>query len=243
MKRPILTSLAVAAALAVLSPHCANAQVAANLDNLPQGQSTPPPITHAPPPKTHHITTAPPISGSETAPKHPSQTHTSLPSVPAAPPPPVIVPPPFGDVPLHPPVAAAPVTAVPTATSSTAPLPTGTLRILFGANSADLNAKTISAITDLAAHLKDTPEKRVILTSYATLPGDDISMPRRIALARALAVRSILVSHGVATTRIYPRALGRPTPTDTAPADRLDILTEPHSTPDQNASESRTPTP
>ncbi|WP_068169196.1 OmpA family protein [Neokomagataea thailandica] len=247
MKRPILTSLAVTAALAVLSPHCANAQVAANLDNLPQGQSTPPPTAHAPHTPVHHVNAAA-ASGSQgahSAPpsQHTSQTRSALPSVPTAPPPPVILPPPFGDVPLHPPVAADPVIAVPKASSSAAPLSDGTLRVLFGTNSADLNADTIAAITNLAEHLKTAPDKRVILMSYATLPGDDISMPRRIALARALAVRSLLVSHGVATTRIYPRALGRPAQTDTAPADRLDILTEPHSTPDQNASESRTPTP
>nr|WP_294917949.1 OmpA family protein [uncultured Neokomagataea sp.] len=248
MKRPILTSLAVTAALAVLSPHCANAQVAANLDNLPQGQSTPPPTTNAPHHMAHHINAAP-ASGTQnghSAPapqQHTSQTHSALPGVPTAPPPPVILPPPFGEVPLHPPVAADPVIAVPKASSSAAPLSDGTLRVLFSTNSADLNADTIAAITNLAEHLKTAPDKRVILMSYATLPGDDISMPRRIALARALTVRSLLVSHGVATTRIYPRALGRPAPTDTAPADRLDILTEPHSTPDQNASESRTPTP
>ncbi|GBR50218.1 hypothetical protein AA106555_0129 [Neokomagataea thailandica NBRC 106555] len=115
--------------------------------------------------------------------------------------------------------------------------------MLFDNNSADLNAQTLSEVAAFADRQKNTPEKRILLLSYATLPGDDISMPRRIALARALAIRSILVSHGVASTRIYPRALGRPDQTDTAPADRLDILTEPHSTPDLKASETRTQTP
>ena len=37
---------------------------------------------------------------------------------------------------------------------------------------------------------------------------DDPSTPRRLSLARALAVRAVLISEGVASPRIYVRALG-----------------------------------
>ncbi|MCT6839082.1 MAG: hypothetical protein M3036_15670, partial [Bifidobacteriales bacterium] len=62
-------------------------------------------------------------------------------------------------------------------------------------------------------------------------------MPRRLALSRALAIRGLLVQNGIATTRIYPIAHGRPDATDTAPTERLDIL------PESNPPATDTPTP
>jgi len=124
---------------------------------------------------------------------------------------------------LHAPTPADPVKPVPDAKSSTSTLAGGGLRILFPSGEASLNEESIKVVQAFGAELKNHPEQRAVLLAYATLPGDDISMPRRIALARALSIRSLLIQAGVATTRIYPRALGRPEKTDTSPADRLDI--------------------
>lgn len=101
------------------------------------------------------------------------------------------------------------------------------MRVLFEPLKNDLNSDTLKTIQIFGNNLKNRIDHRVILLSYATVPGDDVSEPRRIALTRALTIRSVLVSTGLATTRIYPRALGRPAPNDPAPADRLDILIEP----------------
>lgn len=86
---------------------------------------------------------------------------------------------------------------------------------------------------------------RLLLRSYAAVPGDDISMPRRIALARDLAVRSLLIHGGIATTRIYPIAQGRPDAGDTAPVNRLDIIAEanPATVPAQGSPSEGTPAP
>ncbi|MFT8489831.1 MAG: hypothetical protein ABF672_04735, partial [Gluconobacter oxydans] len=162
---------------------------------------------------------------------------TTVPGVPPAPPPPVGLPPPFVPVQIHPPGPPAEVTAVADAASHTAPLPDGGMRVLFPSGSEALNADSLKALQDYGTELSHHPEQRVVLMAYAALPGDDVSMPRRIALARALAVRSIFIHAGVATTRLYPRALGRPDAGDTAPADRLDVVieTNPTDTPASSA--------
>lgn len=100
------------------------------------------------------------------------------------------------------------------------------LRVLFPQGSADMNAETIARVRKMGEALAETPNKRIMLRAYASLPGDGVSLPRRIALQRALAIRSLLIESGVATTRIYPIAFGRPASDDHAPGDRLDIVTE-----------------
>ncbi|TPW34916.1 OmpA family protein [Oecophyllibacter saccharovorans] len=156
---------------------------------------------------------------------------TTVPAIPAGPPKPVVIAPPFVPVPTHPPVPPEPVVANPQAGSRIVPLPqaNGTsadLRVLFAPNSAALNAQTIEALRKAGHDLAAMPERRIFLRAYAELPGQDVSMPRRLALQRALAVRSLLVSSGVATTRIYPVAYGRPSPQDHDPGDRLDLITQ-----------------
>ena len=44
--------------------------------------------------------------------------------------------------------------------------------------------------------------------AYAAGSAEDPSTPRRLSLARALAARAVLLHEGVASTRIYVRALG-----------------------------------
>ncbi|MBS1094247.1 OmpA family protein [Gluconobacter wancherniae] len=221
MNRPLLPLLSFSAVLACSLPCAAFAQVTSNLDNLPGGKPAPQPAHHAATHSSHTKTVATPTQAP--APASVAPKHETVPAVPAAPPPPVILPPPFVPVALHAPTPADPVKPVPDAKSSTSTLSGGGLRILFPSGEASLNEESIKAVQAFGAELKNHPEQRAVLLAYATLPGDDISMPRRIALARALSIRSLLIQAGVATTRIYPRALGRPEKTDTSPADRLDI--------------------
>ncbi|MCP1272069.1 hypothetical protein NKW43_00075 [Gluconobacter albidus] len=239
MHRPILSSLSLAAFLACLSLPAAQAQVTSNLDDLPQAKPAPSAKKPVPAPRTAHTPAAhdgtkpaaqkPAVASTPAPTATPARSapaHETVPGVPPAPPPPVVLPPPFVPVQLHPPVPPADVTAVADAASRTESLPDGGLRVLFPSGSEALNADSLKTLQAYGAELSHHPEERVVLIAHATLPGDDVSMPRRIALARALAVRSIFIHAGVATTRLYPRALGRPDAGDSAPADRLDVVIE-----------------
>ncbi len=242
MKRPILLpalfSAALPAALLVASP--AIAQVTTNEDALPKAAPAAKPATHA----TSHQNTrnqhtasktkaAPPPAKSEhtTAQSAASAPHQSAaqrvgtaPTVPSAPPPPVVIPPPPVKVPLHPPVPPTEVKPVADAKGSIQPRDNG-VRILFAPESADFNADMLQTLQDQASKLAKQPYLRITLLSYAEGKPDDVSTPRRIALARALNVRSVLIRAGVATTRIYPRAIGIP-PKDDNPPERLDLVAE-----------------
>ncbi|MEN3168272.1 hypothetical protein [Gluconobacter sp. OJB] len=239
MNRPILSSLSLAAFVACLSLSAAQAQVTSNLDDLPQASPAPAAKKPAAAQRTAHTSAAhgskkpAPQKSAATSTPAPTTTpvksapaHATVPGVPPAPPPPVVLPPPFVPVQLHPPVPPTDVTAVADAASHTESLPDGGMRVLFASGSEALNADSLKALQAYGTELSHHPEERVVLIAHATLPGDDVSMPRRIALARALAVRSIFIHAGVATTRLYPRALGRPDAGDSAPADRLDVLIE-----------------
>lgn len=239
MNRPILSSLSLAAFLACLSLPAAQAQVTSNLDDLPQGKPAPTAKKPAAALQTAHTSAAhsdtKPVSQKPAATSTPAPAatpvksapaHETVPGVPPAPPPPVVLPPPFVPVQLHPPAPPADVTAVADAASHTESLPDGGLRVLFASGSDALNADSLKTLQTYGTELSHHPEERVVLIAHATLPGDDVSMPRRIALARALTVRSIFIHAGVATTRLYPRALGRPDAGDSAPTDRLDIVIE-----------------
>ncbi|WP_408873101.1 hypothetical protein [Gluconobacter roseus] len=234
MYRPILFSLPLAAFLASLPLSAAQAQVTSNLDDLPQAKTAPsakkPVSTQHP---TKHTARKPVTQNSAAktpapaaAPAKTTPTHTTVPGVPPAPPPPVVLPPPFVPIQIHPPVPPVEVTPVADAASHTETLPDGGLRVVFPSESEALNADSIKTLQAYGTELSHHPEQRVLLIAHATLPGDDVSMPRRIALARALAVRSIFIHAGVATTRLYPQALGRPDKGDSAPADRLDVVIE-----------------
>ncbi len=65
-------------------------------------------------------------------------------------------------------------------------------------------------------------ERRIQINAYAAGTQETVSAARRLALSRALNVRSYLIEQGVRSTRIDVRAIGLPE--DTGPADRVDIL-------------------
>ncbi len=102
------------------------------------------------------------------------------------------------------------------------------LRVIFGSGSSDLNQTIVDALLSLARQMQAQATSDVTLYSYSSGPSDDPSTPRRLALSRALAVRAVLISDGVASTRIYPRvqpptAAGPASPA-ADPPDRVDAV-------------------
>ena len=104
----------------------------------------------------------------------------------------------------------------------------GGTQITFGPDSADLNDATMQALRDFADRLKADPGARALIDAYSHGTVDDPSTPRRMALARGLAARAVLIESGIPSTRIYVRAIGRPpesaAPSKTSPPhDRVDL--------------------
>ena len=208
------------AVLLFLIPGVAMAQATANpsaLDSLKPNQPAPrhasrPPVTPSRPSAPNPAT-------------RPAPARQSLPTVPTTPPPIASLPPPT-PVPVRPttppiiPIAA-------DAPGSTSPLPSG-LRVTFGADRSDLSPATVEALRQYAATLGGSESTTVTLMAYAAGVAEDPSTPRRLSLARALAARAVLLDAGVASTRIYPRAMGpAPEASTDAPPDRVDLTRYP----------------
>ncbi|MBI1260968.1 MAG: OmpA family protein [Rhizobiales bacterium] len=106
---------------------------------------------------------------------------------------------------------------------NTLPAPEPALtHILFTAGSADLSAAALTALdsfTNQYGNRSGIFEVRAY--GGATENGTD-TKPRRIALKRALAIRSHLAAHGISTQRLILRAFGAPS--DTGDTNRADIL-------------------
>jgi hypothetical protein len=108
----------------------------------------------------------------------------------------------------------------------------GGLRIGFGPGRADLNPSTEATIRALVRGgpgIPPAPENASFtITSFAAGTPEDPSTARRLSLSRATGVRSVLIAQGVASVRIYVRALG-PASQGFAdgPPDRADIVVGP----------------
>lgn len=141
-----------------------------------------------------------------------------MPPVPTAPPPVVVIPPPVV-VPTRPEGPPPPVPVANDAPGTAAPIADG-LRVTFGPDNANLNPGTAAALKTLAekARSNDTP---ISVLAYAPGNADDPSAPRRLSLARGLAARAVLLNSGIASTRIYVRALGANM--QGGPANRVDV--------------------
>jgi outer membrane protein OmpA-like peptidoglycan-associated protein len=102
------------------------------------------------------------------------------------------------------------------------PLPHGAYRVLFRAGTQDLPNGVAPTLAELGKRLAERAvgTGRVTVEGQASGPTNDPSVARRIALARAQAVRAALVAGGIEETRVDVRALGR-TP---AALDCADIL-------------------
>lgn len=110
-----------------------------------------------------------------------------------------------------------------TASSTVAASATDSLRIVFPGDKSDLSADAITALEQFA---KSAPANDAItfnVAAYAAGNPEDPSTPRRLALARALAIRTALMADGIASARIYVRAHGVPAQTTDGPADRVDV--------------------
>jgi outer membrane protein OmpA-like peptidoglycan-associated protein len=95
------------------------------------------------------------------------------------------------------------------------------MRLTFAPEETTLSPAGVAAIKEFvaAAPAGDTTSYNVI--AYASGKSDDPSVSRRLSLSRALAVRSTLMAEGIASTRIYVRALG--SQAGSGPPDRVDI--------------------
>lgn len=130
---------------------------------------------------------------------------TSLPSIPAMPAP----------------AAPAPTEATQNATPQLHAAEPALLRVAFEQLDATPTPQAAAEIKAFAARFKQHGG-RVTLKAYAGAAGDDGTNARRLSLKRALAVREILLSEGIAAERLNVRALGGVR--DTGPLDRVDIV-------------------
>ena len=187
--------------------------------------TTPAPRTQQPTPRAPKPN--PPAPGPQAARPIPT------PPVPPPPKPPPVVPtappeiaaiPPAVAVPVQRPPEPPPVPVAADAPGDATPLPPDGLRTTFGPGRSELNAATEAAIRGFARPLRDTAQP-VQVTAFAAGTPEDPSTPRRLSLARALAARAVLINEGIASTRIYVRALGAAT--GDGPADRVDLSAAP----------------
>ncbi len=81
--------------------------------------------------------------------------------------------------------------------------------LVFAPGSEAMDAQTVNALEGTVNALRGEEKSIVTLNAYAAAPaGSDTQESRRLALARALAVRSYLMREGVSSDRIDVRAIG-----------------------------------
>ncbi len=200
--------LLAAAALCVLCrSSLASAQVSVDQGALDSLGSPAAPAARPPATATRPATRpAAPHRDTPRSPAKPKAAPARPPAIPVAPPPRAALPPAEPTVPTRPtPPPPVPVTADAPDTVGTVP---GGLRIGFGAGRSDLNPAAVTALRTLAGPLKTDGAATLDVNAWSAGTADDPSTPRRLSLARALAVRAVLISEGIASPRIYVRALG-----------------------------------
>ncbi|GCE81065.1 hypothetical protein LV478_06905 [Komagataeibacter oboediens] len=133
----------------------------------------------------------------------------SLPPVATKPPDNPVLRPPELHVPTHPFPMPPEVKADPQARGRAERI-TGGTRLHFTTQAADMNSRMIAALQTFATVMQKLPDQHISITAYGEGRADDPSTPRRVALSRGLAARSVLLHAGIAPTRIYVRAVGLP---------------------------------
>lgn len=88
-------------------------------------------------------------------------------------------------------------------------LPQGGFRLRFAGAAESLPPAAAGTLAELGRRLAAGPEGRIVLSGQASGPAADVSVARRLSLARSLAVKQALVAGGLAPTRIDVRPLGR----------------------------------
>ena len=137
-----------------------------------------------------------------------------------APPAPPVIPPPLV-VPARPtpPPAAAEVLA--DAPGQASRIEAG-WRITFGPGQSALNPATAEALRSLARAMPAAAT--ITVSAFAPGSTEDPSSSRRLSLARAIAARGVLITEGIASPRIFVRALGAGAPIADGPPDRVDLV-------------------
>lgn len=95
--------------------------------------------------------------------------------------------------------------------------------VQFAPGSSDISREGQALLDAVAGQLAANTRLRLQLVAYAGASGDDAIEARRIALARALQMRSFLSGKGIATVRMDVRALGNRSTGD-GPPDRVDLV-------------------
>lgn len=108
------------------------------------------------------------------------------------------------------------------ATPPSEPVLAEPLQILFPTGSDQLGSEAEAVLGDLAPDLVAAPNQRFQLRAFADKGDGSDGQARRLSLARARAVRSYLMDHGVPSSQIDVRALGNNY--ESGPADRVDIV-------------------
>lgn len=247
---PVLLAVPMISPVATLLSGSAVAQVTIDLralDPLPlpgqfpyRAPSSPPPRPPAPPKPRVATPAVPPTPAPATTSAAPSAPAVS-PATPSAATPsaatpsattaeqqaplPIVTPPAADIQPVPPPPMASTAPPPPppvsdTATTRAEPVQAG-MQVLFDATTTDLSPASLAAIKAFAGTAPNTDSVSFNVLAYAAGKTDDPSVARRLSLSRALAVRSALVAEGVASTRIYVRALG--SQAAGGPPDRVDL--------------------
>lgn len=162
------------------------------------------------------VATAPAPAPAPT-PDLPVATAPAAPQVTAPPPPPSTV-----EAPVQAPTAAPAPPVQTAAVPPAASLPAGETRILFAADSHDLDDAARATLDSLAASLNADESLRIQLQAFADGTDETAPEARRLSLKRALNVRAYLVERNVRNTRMDVRALG--VRSGGGPADRVDAV-------------------
>jgi outer membrane protein OmpA-like peptidoglycan-associated protein len=205
------------------------------LDSLPGGNAqAPKPHQRSPAPR--RVTTAKPKApapeqATATPPgATPSPAPANQATATAATPPPATLPtsapPDVALAPIAPPTPGSPAAAPPPPAISESSVSAATssatgLQVTFGSGQSDLSPSSAAALENLVKTAPTGDATSFNVVAYAAGTPGDPSTARRLSLARALAVRSTLIAHGVSSSHIYVRALGA-SAGDTTP-DRVDV--------------------
>ncbi len=164
-----------------------------------------------------------------------------LPPVVLTPPPPakrevMVVPPPRPPVtptvapvrapaPMPPPVPLTPPLAAPQPTPAAAPATVAgpAEMVHFAKADTSLTPDGRALLDRIAATLAANDKLRLELVAHASGDPDDPVMARRVALQRAIVLRTYLIEHGVQSVRMDVRALGDKDAGD-GPLDRVDLV-------------------
>ncbi len=223
----ILAASVPAGAEVTVNPGALDAPVQAAPPSSSQAQPSPAPgpakparpKRKAPAKKDTAPTTAKPAAPASQEPVAKGPAATGI-VVPQAAPPPAELPPALPNEAAHPPAKVVPPPVVAGAAGEATPIASG-VRVTFAPGSADLNPATQAALQRLAHQSATDGEARFTILAAAAGAADDPSTPRRLALARGLAARGVLLEQGIPSPHIYVRVL--PPGEPGAASDRVDV--------------------